>query len=51
VLDSSTTITKKGLIMSPNSLRTGMHLKISGVTRSDGSIQAQAIQIMGGGMM
>ena len=51
VLDSSTTIMKKGLTMSPNSLRTGMHIKIGGVTRSDGSIQAQTIQIMGGGMM
>jgi hypothetical protein len=51
VLDSSTTITKKGLTMSPNSLRTGMHIKVGGVTRSDGSIQAKTIQIMGGGMM
>ena len=41
VMDSSTQITRKGQTMSSNSLKTGMHIKIGGVTRGDGSVQCR----------
>ena len=51
VIDSSTQITKKGQMMGSGALKSGMHVKVGGVTRQDGSIQATTVQIMGGGMM
>ena len=51
IIDSSTQITKKGQMMSASALKTNMHVKVGGVTRQDGSIQATTVQIMGGGMM
>ena len=51
VIDSNTQITKKGQVMGASALKTGMHVKVGGVTRQDGSIQCSSVQIMGGGMM
>lgn len=45
VLEASTQITKGGQMMGANSLKTGMHVKITGVTRQDGSVQVQTMKV------
>ncbi len=47
LIDSSTQITRKGQMMGSSALKTGMHVKVTGVTRGDGSVQCSAVQIIG----
>jgi hypothetical protein len=51
VIDANTQIMKKGQMRGASALKTGMHVKVGGVTRSDSSIQCSSVQNMGGGMM
>ncbi len=53
VMNGATQITRKGQMMSANSLSTGMKVKVQGLTRTDGSMLAQSITVKGkgGGMM
>jgi hypothetical protein len=53
VINGATQITRKGQMMSSNSLSTGMRVKVQGLARADGSLLAQSVTVKGkgGGMM